>query len=399
MKEKETKNKKTNPVEKPVMVVICLLVALLLVGTIALVILKSRGGKGTEESEKLAAAEVSASASSVLDEEETADVSVVESEGIPVVEEPVVEEPQTIAYEPAAADGTEAAGLIPMTEEMASLSVQPGWNSSGLNSWYTPDQIHCYYMGWQEIDGFKYHFDRGGLIDRGWKLIGGVSCYFDDSGIYHPEQDNSKVLAFTFDDGPSEGTDQILDICEQYGIRVTFFMIGNQAAIGGGVIPRMIQDRCEVGNHSNTHTQMIKVSTDECVQDFATADASIAQWAGVESDVIRFPYGDYTAEEAVAVGKPSIMWSVDSLDWDLKATEPIINLVTSQVTEGDIILMHDMYPTTVESFAYLAPYYLERGYQLVTVRELAAAKGYDLEAGKTYFGFCEEYCADGRVCQ
>lgn len=304
------------------------------------------------------------------------------------------------ASTPETADGTGNAGLLPMDEYMSSMASQPGWGNDGHNAWYTPDGSNCYYGGWQTIDGQTYHFDGSGLIDYGWKLIGGQGCYFDDQGVYHPDADPNKLLAFTFDDGPSHGMDEILELCEQTGSRVTFFMIGKQVENGGAVLPHIVQDRCEVGNHSNTHTQMTKLSAEECAANFAACDEWIRSFSGgIESDVVRFPYGDYNPDEPAAVGKPSILWSIDSLDWDLLEAQPVIDTVLSQITEGDIILMHDRYESTVEACRYLFPYLIQQGYQLVTVKELAAAKGFELEPGKTYFGFCQNYIEENRVFQ
>lgn len=304
------------------------------------------------------------------------------------------------AFAPEMEDGSGQAGLLPMPEFLLSKTAQQGWNSDELNAWYTPDLANCWCNGWQTIDGQTYHFDSSGLIDYGWKLIGGQGCYFDSNGVYQPTADPNKLLAFTFDDGPSQGMDELLALCEETGARVTFFMIGAQVEIGGAVIPHIIRDRCEVGNHSDTHTQMLKLSTEECVQNFRACDDKILAWTGgIESDVVRFPYGDHTPEEIASLGKPAVMWSVDSLDWDLLEAQPVIDTVLSQISEGDIILMHDRYESTVEACRYLFPYLISQGYQLVTVKELAAAKGYELEPGKSYYGFCQEYIEQNRVCE
>lgn len=304
--------------------------------------------------------------------------------------------PQPVA--PEAEDGSGQAGLMPMDASINTLAYQDGWFLGSMNSWFSPDMVNCYYNGWQEINGQLYHFDVHGMIDRGWKYIGGQSCYFDGSGVYHPEADPNKLLAFTFDDGPSEGTSELLDLCEQTGARISFFLVGNMTPEYPGVIERIVQDRCLLGSHSLDHTQMIKISTEECVANFQQSDALIREnGGGAETEVYRFPYGDYTPEELAAVGKPGIMWSLDSLDWDYKNTDMVINKVLTEVEEGDIILMHDLYETTIEACRYLFPYLISQGYQLVTVKELAAAKGFELEPGKTYYGFCQEYIEENRV--
>ncbi|MDO4490322.1 MAG: polysaccharide deacetylase family protein [Lachnospiraceae bacterium] len=301
---------------------------------------------------------------------------------------------------PEAEDGSGAAGLMPMDESIMYLSCQDGWFVDNLNSWYSPDMVHIYYNGWQTIGEKSYHFDAAGMLDHGWKLIGGVSCYFDEAGVYHPEADPNRLLAFTFDDGPSNGTGELLDLCDQTGARISFFLLGNLTDGYGDTIARIQNSRCQLGSHSTDHTQMIKIGTEDCVNNFRISDELISlNGNGAQTDVYRFPYGDYTAEQLAAVGKPGIMWSLDSLDWDLQDTNLIIERVLNQIGEGDIILMHDIYSTTIEACRYLFPYLISQGYQLVTVKELAAAKGYTLEAGKSYFGFSNDKIAQGRVCQ
>ncbi|MDO4490324.1 MAG: polysaccharide deacetylase family protein [Lachnospiraceae bacterium] len=316
------------------------------------------------------------------------------SEGVPL------ENPATAVQQllPEFEDGTGNAGLIPMSDWMVAATDHIGYVTDGQNGWYTPDLVNCYYNGWFTAEGATYHLDSSGLADFGWKLIGGKGCYFDENAVYQPDADPNRLLAFTFDDGPSQGMDEILALCEETGARVTFFMIGKQVEIGGAVIPHIIKDRCEVGNHTNTHTQQLKLSVEDSVADFRECDNQILAWSGgIESDAVRYPYGDFTPEHAAALDKPSIMWSVDSLDWDLLEAQPVIDTVLSQITEGDIILMHDRYDSTVEACRYLFPYLISQGYQLVTVKELAAAKGFELEPGKAYYGFCQNYIEENRV--
>ena len=289
-------------------------------------------------------------------------------------------------------DGTGAAGIMQMSDEMLQSSTETGFHFNDRAHWYSVSSGLCYYNGWQTIDGNSYHFDEKGWMDLGWKLIGGQSCYFDDNGVYQPGQDNSKLLAFTFDDGPSEGTDELLDLCNQTGARVTFFMIGKQVENGGGVIPYIVKYRCELGNHSYTHSNMNNLSAEDCGSDFATCSELIASYSGgLYPTVCRFPYGNITDENVAAqgasTGAPSIFWDVDTFDWQTRDTESIKAEVLNGISEGNIILMHDRYEESVEACRQLFPELIAQGYQLVTVSELAAAKGIDLQAGVTYYNF------------
>ena len=133
------------------------------------------------------------------------------------------------------------------------------------------------------------------------------------------------------------------------------------------------------------------------VADFDKCDEYIMQFSGgIPSTVIRFPYGDYTPEEAAAC-KPSVMWSIDTLDWQTKDEDMIYNEVMSQVEEGDIILMHDRYDATVAACRRMFPELIAQGYQLVTVSELAASKGIELQPGVAYYSFSDSRIENGTI--
>ena len=87
------------------------------------------------------------------------------------------------------------------------------------------------------------------------------------------------------------------------------------------------------------------------------------------------------------VGAPIVLWSNDTLDWKLKDVNMIKDAVLNTVKDGDIVLLHDIYETTVQAAIELIPLLQERGYQLVTVSEMARARGIALENGTKYFHF------------
>ena len=166
-------------------------------------------------------------------------------------------------------------------------------------------------------------------------------------------------------------------------------MLGsNVEKYGADVIPRMAAIGCELGNHSYAHPNMKELSTDDGLAQFQMTDDLIAQYNnGQGATVIRFPYGNSTDELLASIGRPSIMWDVDTRDWQTKNVQANISAVLDSVSPGDIILMHDIHETTVESCATIVPELINRGYELVTIHTLAAANGVDLAAGETYYGF------------
>ena len=197
------------------------------------------------------------------------------------------------------------------------------------------------------------------------------------------------MVALTFDDGPDVYTGELLDTLEQYGAQATFFMLGsNVEKYGADTIPRMAALGCELGNHSYSHPNMKKLSVDDGLAQFQMTDDLIAQYNnGQGATVVRFPYGNSTDDLLAEIGRPSIMWDVDTLDWETKNVQANISAVLNNVSPGDIILMHDIHEATVESCATIVPELINRGYELVTIHTLAAANGVDLAAGETYYGF------------
>ena len=297
---------------------------------------------------------------------------------------------------PTADDGSGRAGIQRATAEMLAVTNSAGKYSNDIGSWYAPRDGYCYYNGWVTLDGNKYHFNSSGYMDTGWKAIGGQGYYFDENGINDPNKDSSMMIALTFDDGPSQYTSQVLDILEQNGAKATFMMLGTQMEKYGDVIQRMASMGNTIGNHSMTHSEMLERSADEVVADFQAADNILANY-GLTSAVVRFPYGDYTKELTAAVGKPNILWDEDSLDWDSRNAESIKSAIYSLLEPGGIILMHDIYPETLEAVSTLVPELIAQGYQLVNLQDLAASRGYELKNGVTYFSFKQLNIDQGRV--
>lgn len=296
-------------------------------------------------------------------------------------------------------DGSGQAGISTLEEHMTVTKAVPGWQQSDGRWWYATDQTTCYVNGWLQLEGNQYHFDSQGYMDTGWTPIGGQGYYFDNDGIYHPEADNSKMIALTYDDGPSQYTSQLLDVLEANQAQATFMMLGTSIEnYGAETIPRMIQLGCTLGNHSYDHPDMRKLSLDQVRQQFTRTDELIAPYNnGAGASVIRFPYGEYTKDKSAATARPCFFWNIDTLDWDSQDANAIYNVVMSQVSGGDIVLLHDIYRSTVEASASFIPQLQAQGYQLVTLKDLAAAHGYRLESGVTYFSFTDTAMANDRV--
>ena len=197
------------------------------------------------------------------------------------------------------------------------------------------------------------------------------------------------MIALTFDDGPAAPDNRILAALEAVGGRATFFMVGQNVKGHQDIIRRMMADGCELGNHSWNHPQLNKLSAGEVRSQINRTNDAIAAVAGHGATVMRCPYGATggSVKSVLAdMGYASILWSIDTLDWKTRNASSTVSSVLNNVKDGDIILMHSLYGATAEAVETMVPELVRRGYQLVTVSELAAARG-GMKAGTNIGSF------------
>ena len=280
------------------------------------------------------------------------------------------------------------------------LSVMtPGWHEDSTGKWYQNPDGTYYINGFAEIDGTTYSFDENGYMQTGWVEKGVKDYYFNEDGSYDPTQ-KRPMIDLTFDDGPGEYTETLLDTVEKYNIHVTFFMLGQNVEGRESTVQRMVQLGCEIGNHTWDHPSQTlpNMDLDSVVQEFQKTDDELVKACGQAATVCRAPYGSITEEQMAAVGKPFFMWSTDSLDWKLMDADADYNeIMNSDLSDGSIILMHDIHEPSVKcATEKLIPELVNEGYKLVTVSELAAAKDVTLQSA-SYSDFWDSSLQAGRV--
>ena len=197
------------------------------------------------------------------------------------------------------------------------------------------------------------------------------------------------MIALTFDDGPAAPDNRILAALEAVGGRATFFMVGQNVKGHPDIIRRMVADGCELGNHSWSHPQLNKLSAGEVRSQINRTNDAIAAVAGHGATVMRCPYGATGGSVKSVLGDmgyASILWSIDTLDWKTRNASSTVRSVLDHVKDGDIILMHSLYNQTAAAVETMVPELVRRGYQLVTVSELAAARG-GMKAGTNIGSF------------
>lgn len=283
-----------------------------------------------------------------------------------------------------AGEGGSSQGAMPLEAVSMKLTGELGENY---------DVLYSVLQNQQWTDWMK-NGEEAGVSGAGMRLDGiRISIVKKNEGgnTYAGNIDPTKpMLALTYDDGPSaHATPRILAALEKYNSRATFFMVGKQAEKRMDVVKKMEELGCEVANHTYDHTLMTKVPPEELASQLARTNQVVSDACGI-SPVLMRPCGGARSEAGMnivgAISMPAVLWSIDTLDWKTRDAQTTIQTVLEQAKDGDIILMHDLYETTADASEVLIPELVNRGFQLVTVSELASYRG-GMLPGHTYSRF------------
>lgn len=196
---------------------------------------------------------------------------------------------------------------------------------------------------------------------------------------------NKPMIALTYDDGPSKYTKEILDLLKENNSAATFFVLGSQASKYEDTVKQMIENGNQIGNHSYDHKRLTLLNDEELYDQINKTDNLIYEIAMYRPFVMRPPYGSTTEALKEKIQKPIINWSIDTRDWESRNAETITKIICENVKDGDIILMHDLYESSLEASKTVIPELINRGYQLVTISELSESREIILRAGQTYY--------------
>lgn len=269
--------------------------------------------------------------------------------------------------------------------------MQIGWKEKDGDTYYMGSDGAAV-TGWLELEDSTYYFHQDGKMAVGTVYLGTMMCKFGDDGKLISKEENKidpnrPVIALTFDDGPGDRTGELLDQLEKYDAKATFFMLGQKVSSYPDEIKKMKEIGCELGNHSYDHPNLAKLSADGVKKQIGDTNSKIQAIVGEGASVMRPPYGAISATLKANAGMPLILWNIDTLDWKTRNAKATVDMVMENAKDGDIILMHDIHTESVDAAIELIPKLLEKGYQLVTVSELAAYKNVTLENGEKYTDF------------
>ena len=194
-----------------------------------------------------------------------------------------------------------------------------------------------------------------------------------------------KYVAITFDDGPKQGTtDVLLEGLKERGVHATFFLIGKQIEGNEDIIRQMWEDGHQIGNHTYSHVNLKQLSAEAGTQELSECFYEVFQVTGQDSCLVRPPFGEVTSTLKKNMECPVVLWSVDTMDWTGKSAGDIADYIVNTAREGDIILLHDIYENSVQGALMAIDAMMEKGYTFVTVTELFEQNGITMEPGKVY---------------
>ncbi len=199
------------------------------------------------------------------------------------------------------------------------------------------------------------------------------------------EVDSPPLVALTFDDGPrNKTTGPLLDGLALREVPATFFLVGSRIDGSEALIERMAADGHQIGIHTYDHVIVTDLSRGDFDLQVGKTRAKLTNILGDGSFWLRPPYGIVDQSVEQWCDCPLILWSVDPEDWKDKDVDRIVASVLEHVRDGDIILMHDIFESSVEAALRVVDALLAQGYCFVTVEQLMEQRGVQPQNGVRY---------------
>ncbi len=202
-----------------------------------------------------------------------------------------------------------------------------------------------------------------------------VGCVRKGPAVAYRSGPSRKVVALSFDDGPSPLTPRFVRMLRANRAVATFFMIGRQVTDGyQGTLQTELREGDALGDHTWSHPDLL--TSGEVRGQLQRTLQVIHRLSGYTPCVFRPPYGDYDTSvinTARSLGLATILWNVDPSDWALPGVSAIVQRVLAQVRPGSIILSHDgggPREQTLAAYPLIISKLRERGYRFLTVPQL-----------------------------
>ncbi|KAB1440992.1 polysaccharide deacetylase family protein [Candidatus Galacturonibacter soehngenii] len=180
---------------------------------------------------------------------------------------------------------------------------------------------------------------------------------------------NSKKIALTFDDGPHPiYTPQLLKGLKERNVKVTFFVIGKNAQLYPDIIKQINDEGHLIGNHTYSHAQLNRLSSEKRCEEINMTNEVVHSITGEYPEFIRPSFGEW--DKNLQCDLIPVFWTVDTLDWTTENVNKIVKNGTKRIKDGDIILMHDYYKSSVEAALKIIDELQSEGFEFVTVDDM-----------------------------
>jgi len=192
--------------------------------------------------------------------------------------------------------------------------------------------------------------------------------------VIYRKKTNKKIIAITFDDGPTDFTPKALDLLEKYNAKATFFCIGKQIEKHPDICRRIYSEKHQLGNHSYSHTNSFGFFSTEKVREELQKTAFLLQEiTGEKNHYFRPPFGvtnPHIAKAVKELGYQVIGWNIRSLDTVIEDENKILKRITNKLKPGSIILLHDTSDKTIRVLEQLLLTLQKENYQMITINKL-----------------------------
>lgn len=182
------------------------------------------------------------------------------------------------------------------------------------------------------------------------------------------------VIALTFDDGPSRYTEEILETLRRNEVCATFFVLGNKVEDYQEVLKKSVSYHNELGNHSYNHKWLSRLPINSLKEQIEKTQQVLQKNLSYQPKYLRPTYGSVNDRIRKNTELKIVLWTVDTKDWKITNVDRIIEKATTNIKDGDIILMHDIFERSSQALEKIIPILKEQGFQFVTISELEEVK-------------------------
>ncbi len=213
-------------------------------------------------------------------------------------------------------------------------------------------------------------------------VIVGVTAVKRSLPVYCVQRED-KTVALSFDAAwGNEDTKTIIDIMEKYGVKTTFFVVGDWVKKYPESVRQLAEAGHEVMNHSLSHAHFSKLSENDIISDIEKCNELVEAETGVKPTLFRCPYGEYddhVIEAVRSIGMTPVQWDVDSLDWKEIPAGEIQSRVLKKIQPGSIVLFHNAAKHTPEALPGIIEAMQRDGYTIVPVSQILLSGDYVID--------------------